>query len=265
MKRYYDKEGKRLIYIDQNSSPDFWDRWWKNSPSAEETGHNISALELANLFKQHLGSGSKILEAGCGNGGFVYAFQKAGLEAVGIDFAEITVQHLNVNYPELNIQLGDVRDLPFRDESFDGYYSGGVIEHFWNGYGEILSEAFRVLRPGGVAVFSFPAMNRLRQLKSLLKKYKYFINSSTCQPKDFYQFALLPETVVIDLKSAGFLIVGRTWKAGSKGLYDEALLARNIIKTYPSLKAKIVGKLGQIGARIWGHSIYIVVRKPSNV
>ena len=43
----------------------------------------------------------------------------------------------------------DLDDLPVEDESVDGYWSLGVIEHFYDGYGEILSEMHRVIKRDG--------------------------------------------------------------------------------------------------------------------
>ena len=60
----------------------------------------------------------------------VYSLKKQGFEAIGLDFAPQTINYLQEVAPELDIRLGDARSLPFENESFDGYWSLGVIEHF---------------------------------------------------------------------------------------------------------------------------------------
>ena len=50
---------------------------------------------------------------------------------------------------------GDVRDLPFRDSSFDAIYSMGTIEHFAETE-RAVAEIIRVLKPGGVAIVGVP-------------------------------------------------------------------------------------------------------------
>jgi SAM-dependent methyltransferase len=75
-----------------------------------------------------------ILEGGCGIGQMVHAFKWQGYNAVGIDFARRTIKRVKVAVPELDIRFGDVRNLPFRDGEIAGYWSFGVIEHFWEGY-----------------------------------------------------------------------------------------------------------------------------------
>lgn len=50
---------------------------------------------------------------------------------------------------------GDVRDLPFRDDSFDAIYSMGTIEHFAETE-RAVAEIIRVLKPGGIAIVGVP-------------------------------------------------------------------------------------------------------------
>jgi len=51
--------------------------------------------------------------------------------------------------------VADVRDLPFRDSSFDAVYSMGTIEHF-DETERAVEEISRVLKPGGRAIVGVP-------------------------------------------------------------------------------------------------------------
>ena len=55
----------------------------------------------------------------------------------------------------LRAAAGDVRELPFRDASFDAVYSMGTIEHF-DETEQAVAEIVRVLRPGGRAIVGVP-------------------------------------------------------------------------------------------------------------
>jgi SAM-dependent methyltransferase len=57
-------------------------------------------------------------------------------------------------YP-LGGAVGDVRELPFRDASFDAIYSMGTIEHF-DETERAVEEMARVLKPGGRAIIGVP-------------------------------------------------------------------------------------------------------------
>lgn len=81
------------------------------------------------LFKRGLKSGDRILDIGCGWGGFVkYAAEKYKVEVVGITVSKEQVslgRELCLGLP-VEISLQDYRDL---DEKFDHIVSVGMFEH----------------------------------------------------------------------------------------------------------------------------------------
>jgi len=83
-----------------------------------------------------------------------------GARCYGIDISLPIVRQAHSGFGELRLRapIADVRQLPFRDGSFDAIYSMGTVEHF-DETELALSEIFRVLRPGGRAVIGVP--NRL--------------------------------------------------------------------------------------------------------
>ncbi|MEO7189513.1 MAG: methyltransferase domain-containing protein [Vicinamibacterales bacterium] len=84
---------------------------------------------------------------------------RQGAQTYGVDISPpIVAQARHAFGPgaeALKSVVGDVRDLPFCDGSFDLIYSMGTIEHFDDTQGAVL-EIARVLKPGGRAIVGVP-------------------------------------------------------------------------------------------------------------
>ena len=83
---------------------------------------------------------------------------RQGARTYGIDISEPTVIQAREAFASrhsLAGAVGDVRDLPFRDASFDAIYSMGTIEHF-DETERAVAEMARVLKPGGRAIVGVP-------------------------------------------------------------------------------------------------------------
>jgi len=80
-----------------------------------------------------------------------------GARAYGVDISEPTVIQARAAFGSetLRSAVSDVRDLPFRDDSFDAVYSMGTIEHFAETE-RAIAEMARVLKPGGRAIIGVP-------------------------------------------------------------------------------------------------------------
>src|SRR5580765_3635409 len=80
-----------------------------------------------------------------------------GARAYGIDISQPTVMQARAAFDgnPLRCAVSDVRDLPFRDASFDAIYSMGTIEHF-DETERAVAEITRVLKPGGRAIIGVP-------------------------------------------------------------------------------------------------------------
>lgn len=160
----------------------------------------------------------------------MYALHTAGYDVHGIDLAPETIRKIKSSAPELKVSLGDVRQLDFPDSCFDGYWSLGVIEHFWEGYDATLAEMIRVLRPGGYAFVTFPSTNWLRKRKIRLCRYSSVSDAADSVRSSFYQFILDPETVVQDFQKMGLQVVALKRLDGIKGLKDEVAFLHPILQ-----------------------------------
>lgn len=99
-------------------------------------------------------AGKRLLEVGCGMGTDLLQFARGGADVTGVDLTprsvEISRHHLALYEKRGDFSLSDAERLPFADESFDVFYSNGVLHHTPDTDATI-REAHRVLKPGGVA------------------------------------------------------------------------------------------------------------------
>lgn len=74
-------------------------------------------------------SGNKILDAGCGGGGYVSYLQKKGFDCIGIDNFQDFVDFANKKASKGSVFHANITSLPFPDKSFDTTYCFDVLEH----------------------------------------------------------------------------------------------------------------------------------------
>src|SRR5215208_852186 len=99
-----------------------------------------------------LAAGERVLDVGCGTGSL--ALSLPGIADVasvtGVDLTPGFVEYASARNgdPRIGFQLGDARDLPFEDNSFDRAFSLLVL-HFIPDAERAVAEMRRVVRPGG--------------------------------------------------------------------------------------------------------------------
>jgi len=265
-KLYWWPGGKRLIFTKEKATPEFWDQQWLT----EDWKKQITQTRKSRYWRRIIGKylpdrRSRILEGGCGCGHLVDALACWGYNAIGIDFAQKTVAKVNEVMPNLDIRYGDLRQLDFEDKYLDGYLSLGVIEHFWEGYDEILDEMKRVMKQGGYAFVSFPCISRLDRLNIFFSGYKQLEECD--MPEDFYQFGLDAKVVKRHFECVGFECVHTYWQFGLAGLQR---IVPGLKKTQESLwrfseKSRLI-KLFTVASSfllspLCGHSVMLVFKK----
>ena len=261
IQRAHDPSRRALVFFGEHATPEFWERMWSydHLRAKVEAGRHWSYLDIT---RRHLAPGDgPILEGGCGIGHAVYGMKMAGYNAIGLDFARRTLDAVKALFPDLDLREGDVRSLPLPDASMAGYWSLGVIEHFWDGYQPILREMARVLRPGGILFLTFPYMSPLRRLKVALGLYPRL----PAEPdiSRFYQFALDRSRVLADLRAEGFNILEDRPDDGIKGFKDEVNVANRWLQAVYDGKRFNRGRqwLNRLLSSFAGHILLVVAQR----
>lgn len=154
---------------------------------------------IGKLLTPFLEPNIRILDAGCGAGGNMEFMDEYGT-VVGIDISQEMVEYCRMI--GLKVSHGSVDNMPFQDADFDVVLCLDVLEHLPDEQ-PVLEELKRVVKPGGILIFSVPAFSwlwgkhddqnnhfrryNLYQLESILKKSKLSIERNT-----YFNCFLLP-------------------------------------------------------------------------
>jgi len=108
---------------------------------------------------EQIGRGKRVLDVGCLGGKFSKLIQEQNNEVWGVEInpqAAARAESLGIRVKVADAEEG----LPFPDQSFDAVHAGELIEHLYDTK-HFFSEVARVLRPGGVFLFTTPNLNSL--------------------------------------------------------------------------------------------------------
>jgi O-antigen biosynthesis protein len=122
----------------------------------EQHGELVHAEHLARyLFAAQLASSRRVLDAACGEGYGTALLSVGARSATGVDVDERTVEHARSRHPGPDFVAGDVRELPFRDDSFDLAVCFETIEHVPDPE-RVLAELRRVMAADALLLVSTP-------------------------------------------------------------------------------------------------------------
>ena len=209
------------------NTPDFWeDNWSLGSINHAVSFYDINPDKV--VFDRFLPQNGIILEGGCGLGQYITIWSNEDRKVVGLDFTINPLKYFKESYPQYSnyIVNGDVSKLPFPDNTFDAYYSGGVVEHFEDGPYEALKEAYRVLKPNGFLIISVPFYNLVRFMNNHIlgkidrSKKTIWLDQPSSKVKidtySFFQYAYKKREFRSILEQSGFKVIFSVY--GLKGL-----------------------------------------------
>ena len=135
----------------------------------KDAKHTQSDSYLLPVFNDILenGSGLKVLDLGCGNGGFCNFLCEKGYDVTGVDISESGIEMARKTYPHLKFVRSDICDLEdFREiekGAFDVIVAMEVIEHLQYPR-KLMKVVKKYLKQGGVFLVSTPYHGYIKNL-----------------------------------------------------------------------------------------------------
>ncbi len=268
--KYYDPKNKRLYFTGPAATCCYWDKQWKEDNDIVKllkTGGGDNLVRSITPKFIQPSPQAKVIDAGCGKGQHVVSLKNLGYSSYGVDYAPKTISLIKKIRPDLKVSCADITDLPFPNAYFDGYWSLGVIEHFYSGFEPAAKEMARVVKPNGYLFLVFPHMSSLRKTKSALSFYHTF-DPQIHDAAHFYQFALHDKDVIKTMSQYGFRLISKKKNNGLKGLKDESAFLKPLLQQLydhpsPPIKAtKVI--LSKLLTPLTSHTVVLVMKKQDN-
>ncbi len=194
-----------------------------------------------------------ILDLGVASGYFLKQLHKKGYRNLfAHDIDEYLPPETKKLFREFKTAELNTEKLPWPDNSFDFVTAWCVLPHLENPF-HAAREAHRVLKPGGIFLFSAPHLTSRGSIDFFLK-YGYFAgyretnNHIAMLPPSIVKKTLSKYFTVLDLQ---YLVVPKIF-AGLKGRIREALYGFS--KRFPRFRT-------YLGKR-WGYNLIYILQKP---
>jgi ubiquinone/menaquinone biosynthesis C-methylase UbiE len=143
-----------------------WDTYWLTKKEAGSSIYDRIAVfyrkyiikrSLNHFVKKYFDRDSEILHAGCGSGQVdTDISNRVNISALDISIPALSI-YKKIHKDSSKVIHGSIFKIPVKDETFDGIYNLGVMEHFTEKeIQEILQEFNRVLKPNGRMIIFWP-------------------------------------------------------------------------------------------------------------
>ena len=173
----------------------------------------IAKLSAVRNWLNALPTGTRVLDAGCGEGILVEEY--AG---------RLAIEGIDANYASPYVRQASLTALPYQDKTFERALCLDVLEHLpMQEQSEALAELFRVLRPGGELLVSVPNLAHLQsRIQFLLRGRLVRTASETKHPgnRPAHEYIVMGQR-------AGFTLEAR------RGIFPTVPVLTRLIRQHP--------------------------------
>jgi ubiquinone/menaquinone biosynthesis C-methylase UbiE len=155
--------------------------------------------EQIEQFSNLLPKNGKVLDAGCGSGRDTNLLVQKGLDVVGLDVSQGLIQEAKIQFPTLQFIEGNLLNLPFNNNMFDGVWAHASLLHLEtiDEVKTVLKEFHRVLKNKGILHVLVKAQSG--------KQKTAVVSDAFSNHNRFFQYFTQEELTEL-LKTSGFTI-----------------------------------------------------------
>jgi SAM-dependent methyltransferase len=228
------RRGEYAVRGDYHRTPD---------PSWDYAPTYIAKMALVRDYLDRLPAGTRVLDAGCGEGVLVEAYAD-----------RLAIEGVDENYASAHVRQGSVMALPHAAGSFDCALCLDVLEHLsGSDQPKAFAELWRVLTPGGELLMTVPNLAHLQSRVQFLVRGRLIRTASEAKhPGD----RPLAEYLAL-ARRAGFSVLA------VRGIFPTIPLLTRVIRRHPARLAwvhRMVTRLLPVPG--WCFLCVIRLRKP---
>ena len=158
--------------------------------------------ELLRRFSKEIGNKKPVWDFGCGPGQTTKYLKNLGIEISGLDLSEEILEQARAINPDIHFRKGNILELEFGNDSIAGIVAFYTIVHFTKEQVRVaFGEIFRVLKPGGIFLFTYHIGEETIHVEEFLGKQV-----------DIDLVLFKPEFIVRRLTSCGFSNIDVTYR-----------------------------------------------------
>lgn len=178
---------------------DFWDGDFRTYEDAADR------MAIQKLLPKKM---DNFVDVAGGYGRLANEYLKRAKVATIFDYSKTELKQARELYGDkIQTKAGNIYEMPFKDETFDGLMMIRATHHF-DDMPKVVSELYRVLQPGGVAVIE------VANKKTLPKMFRFWFKKSSVNPfskepsylKELNMYNYSPKYIEEVFTAAGFKI-----------------------------------------------------------
>jgi SAM-dependent methyltransferase len=185
----------------------YWDDKYAREHVAGKSSDEFRQQDFWPLIQKYFAKGKRYLDAACGIGGWILFLREEGYQVEGIDTRPRTLRAMTEYDPDLKVKIASMTGIPHADSSLDGIVAIGALEYVENEVDKALSEAKRVLKPGGVLLAEVPHASTIRRWFYIpLKKLERWWKVRQGKTPTFANYLFNRAELVTFFENAGFTL-----------------------------------------------------------